>query len=301
MKILIIGYGSIGQRHYKNFKSLSISIGVVSRRELDLDNLYSSIDNALNVFLPDVVFVCNETSSHYQTLLDLKKLNFKGVIIVEKPFTSKLEDISRLAGLEIYVSYNLRFLDLINKVKDELTGEEILSALFYAGQYLPTWRPKRDYREVYSAKKSLGGGVLRDLSHEIDLAEFLLGSLLSFYSISEKVSSLEIDTDDQFSFIGQTDKVSQVVIQLNYLDRIGNRFFIINTNNKTIKVDLYKYILEVNNETINFKVDGNSSYMNLTKCIHVKDFSKFTRLEDAHRIMKIIDCADKQMEKKIEL
>ena len=38
-----------------------------------------------------------------------------------------------------------------------------------AGQYLPDWRPWQNYRESYSARQDLGGGIILDGSHETGL------------------------------------------------------------------------------------------------------------------------------------
>ena len=39
--------------------------------------------------------------------------------------------------------------------------------------FLPNWRNNINYKNSNSAKKKLGGGVALELSHEIDLANYL--------------------------------------------------------------------------------------------------------------------------------
>ena len=41
--------------------------------------------------------------------------------------------------------------------------------------FLPNWRSNRDYRKSSSLKKVEGGGVLLELSHEIDYIRNLFG------------------------------------------------------------------------------------------------------------------------------
>ena len=48
------------------------------------------------------------------------------------------------------------------------------------------WRPKQDYHTSYSAYKNKGGGVLLDLSHELDYATWIFGSLKPQYSQIKK-------------------------------------------------------------------------------------------------------------------
>jgi predicted dehydrogenase len=296
MKIAIVGYGSIGKRHYDNFISLNAVVAVVSRRELKIENTFSTLESMVNSFSPDVIFICNETAEHINSLDELE--DFKGYILIEKPLFSKVEVVK---AKNVYVSYNLRFFEIISVVKKELKNEKILNASFYAGSYLPSWRPDRDYTKSYSAKIALGGGVLRDLSHELDLAQCLLGEIKSFYSLSEKVSHLKIDSDDQYSFLGKCEYSSQVNIHLNYTDRIGQRFFIINTDTKTIKADLYTNDLQINEKVLNFKNDRNASYMTLAKAVMSNEWSRFTSLAEGKKIMKVIEESSQNLSKEINL
>ena len=59
-------------------------------------------------------------------------------------------------------------------LNDEVIGRPV-SAHLWVSSYLPSWHPTEDYREMYSAKKELGGGVVMDSIHEIDLTHWLFG------------------------------------------------------------------------------------------------------------------------------
>ena len=85
-----------------------------------------------------------------------------------------------------------------------LKNEKIYFTKFVCNSYLPHWRDC-DYRQNYSAKKNLGGGVLLDLSHEIDLAFYLFGKLKLEFAQNFKISELDIDSDD-FAFLALKNK-----------------------------------------------------------------------------------------------
>ena len=69
------------------------------------------------------------------------------------------------------VGYNLRYMKSLIKFREILSKKKIgkiLSVRSEVGSYLPSWRKDTDYKKSVSAKKKLGGGVLLELSHDID-------------------------------------------------------------------------------------------------------------------------------------
>src|SRR2546421_323520 len=77
-----------------------------------------------------------------------------------------------------------------------LEGEAIVSAEVRTASWLPGWRPGRDYRATYSASRALGGGVLRDMSHELDYPSWLFGPWRRLTALGGHLSPLEIESDD---------------------------------------------------------------------------------------------------------
>jgi Predicted dehydrogenases and related proteins len=163
--VLVIGYGSIGKRHSDVLNNLGYKVVVVSRRNFKRSNFYSNIEEALSKEDIQYIVIANETNMHLHTLQKLNYLGYRGKLLIEKPLalTSNIN-----FHPDIFVGYNLRFHPIIQKVKKMLRNTKVLSVNCYVGQYLPTWRPNTDYTKCYSASKDLGGGVLNDLSHELD-------------------------------------------------------------------------------------------------------------------------------------
>ena len=105
---------------------------------------------------------------------------------------------------------------------------------------MPNWRNNIDYSKSASAKKELGGGVLLDLSHELDYAQWLFGKIKIQYSKSKKLSNLNIGTDDFLSLTGKTKKVPSIQIILNYFTRNPTRQILIDGKNISMQADLIK-------------------------------------------------------------
>lgn len=264
MKVLIVGYGSIGQRHAKILRSLSCDIAIVSTRTVHLDDCYYDLADALFHHKPEYVVIATRTGEHFKTINTLVDQGYKGRVLVEKPL---FDIVLEMPSNEFYfsaVAYNLRFHPIILKLKNllkENQNDKLITVTMYVGSYLPNWRSSTDYRISYSAIKNQGGGVLRDLSHELDIAFWLFGPWTHLSALGGHFSNLEIDSDDAFTVIMKTVKCPVVTIHMNYLDRTPKREIIINTEKTTIKVDLIANKLDINGASETVEFDLNETYI----------------------------------------
>ena len=172
-RALVVGYGSIGKRHARLLGELGCEVAVVSRHS-DAPNGHRTVEAALAAAMPDYVVVANETSAHLATVEALAAAGFAGRLLIEKPLgEGPAVPPGRFA--QVGVAYNLRFHPLLGALRERLAGDRICAIEVYCGQHLPDWRPDADYRTGYSADPDRGGGVLRDLSHELDYLLWLGG------------------------------------------------------------------------------------------------------------------------------
>lgn len=297
-KCLVIGYGSIGQRHTRVLNELGHHVAVVSRRKVEYSHLYSDIKEALLVEQPNYIVVANETSEHETTLNEIKRFGYDQKILVEKPLFLELIN-SDLNFTSLYVGYNLRFHPLVQTLFKELRNSKIISAQCYVGQYLPSWRPGTDYTESYSASASKGGGVLRDLSHELDYLHFLFGEWKEITALGGKFSQLKIDSDDHFSFIYHTKQVPLVTLQMNYLDRIIQRMLIINTDKLTYKADFIQNTLQINDKLHQFNVGRDDTYKKQHLAILNGENEFLCSYENGLSIVKMIEKAEQASKEKV--
>lgn len=292
MKTLIIGYGSIGERHARLLQEQGIEISIVSQRELGLKNSFPNLVAAFERFSPDYVVIANKTSDHHKTLLELADLNFRGNVLIEKPLFDVVHPFPKHPFKAVYVAYNLRFHPVLQRLNRLLKNQKILSAQIYAGGYLPDWRNERDYRTTYSAKKSEGGGVLRDLSHELDYATWLLGQWKKVSALGGHWSPLAIDTDDVFTLLMQTERCPAVTIHLNYLDRVPRRQILINTDNGTFAADLTHGALYQNSQMEKFEVSRDETYLYQHKAVIKGEDEFLCSLEEGMETLKLIQAAE---------
>ena len=161
----------------------------------------------------------------------------------------------------MFVAYNLRFHPLVTRTRELLTGRTPLNAQFHVGQYLPDWRPGTDYAASYSASAAKGGGVLRDLSHELDLTRFLLGSWKRVTALGGHFSELAIDSDDQFSVLMETARCPLVGVHMDYLSRTVRRGYTITCPDLTLTADFVAGTLTVGTEVEHFPMERDTTYL----------------------------------------
>lgn len=184
MKLLVVGCGSMGERHIRNLKSFSkgeiIACDTNRTRLSQIREKYNikttlNFKKAIDENHPDAAIICVPPYLHIPFALYASKQNIH--CFIEKPLSHSLKGIDKLINLAdkkkliIYIGYNWRFhpgFKLVKKILEEDKIGHTLSATAEFGQYLPDWRPWQDYRQTYTAKKDMGGGILLDASHEID-------------------------------------------------------------------------------------------------------------------------------------
>jgi len=239
--VLVIGYGSIGSRHARIAAELGHRVEVVSRRgETDSFPHHPSIASALASSTFGAVIIATETAQHRNDLKTLDDTAFDGRVLVEKPIFACAGGTPLSASLRsrTWVAYNLRLHPVLLETKRRLAGVRALNASCYVGQDLTQWRTGRPVGDTYSSSRAGGGGVLRDLSHELDYLVWLFGPWSSVSAIGGRVSQLEGDADDCWAVALRFDSGTVVSMGLDYFSRKPVRRLLINTTTETLDGDL---------------------------------------------------------------
>jgi predicted dehydrogenase len=237
--VLVAGAGSIGRRHMTNLRQLGVSRLAVAdpdagRAQAVVDEFsikaFADLDEALRIFKPDVVFVCTPPAFHIEQALC--GLRSGADIFVEKPLSHCLEGIDTLRaesgklGRVVHVGYNLRFnpgIKTLKRLVDEGIAGRTLWARADVAQYLPDWRPWQDYRQSYTARRELGGGIILDASHEIDYILWLLGPPRELTCMAGRVSGLDVNVEDCATILIRLRSGAQADIHMDFAQRIASR------------------------------------------------------------------------------
>lgn len=278
-KIAFVGLGSIATRHLKNVHAYLASQGDSCTVDLYRSSLGRTLADELQPLVSDtflyaegipadcqydVVFVTNPTSMHYETVVRfaahtksffMEKPVFDGTEVDEKIFET-LKDIPS------YVACPLRYNAVLQYVKNNVNPDDVICARAMSSSYLPDWRPGQDYRKTYSAHKDMGGGVSIDLIHEWDYLTWLFGMPTECHSMINKVSNLEIDSDDLAIYICKSDKTT-FELHLDYFGRQTQRTLDLFTADDTIHCNLLAGTVSYlkKGETINLESERNAFQM----------------------------------------
>ena len=168
--------------------------------------------------------------------------------LIEKPLLTDTNMGSKIAKLvniknkeKAFVGYVLRQDRIIKKIKtimkSGILGEPI-GINVNCSSWLPDWRPGRNYKETVSARSNQGGGVLLELSHEIDLVMYLVGKIDVLHGWTKNTGILDIETDDYASIAGVTTKGVMVNIGIDYCSKPEKRYGEVKLSNGSINYEL---------------------------------------------------------------
>ena len=231
MKGLIIGCGSIGERHLHNLKKIGIrEIAIYDKDKKRVNELsikykvqkFHNLDSALSI-KPDFSLICTYPNSHLEIANTCVDANSH--IFIEKPISSNLIGVERMLKkarskkLQVAVGYNLRFEKGLSLIKKKLQSSIISTPLTIFGEWghnIKLWKPGTDYRNHYVLKK--GSGIILDDSHEYDYFRWLLGDdVKSVYCQTKKISSIRTETESIATIILKFRKGTIASLVIDYI------------------------------------------------------------------------------------
>lgn len=270
LPVLIIGAGSIGERHIQilseyGFKNISVfrrrksnSFRTINNLEIEVLNSWEQIEYRQFQF----AIISNPSSMHASTA---KKCLEKGMhILVEKPLSNEvksLRSLQRIAKKEkllVYVGYMMRFHEHVQKIKEfdekKIYGN-IISIESKWSEYLPDWHPWEDYRKSYAASKALGGGASLTLSHDIDLSLFISASKIKKHSGQKNyLGNLDINVDGAADILIKFTNGQTANIHLSFHQVKKERYLKVLFEKALIEVDfLDNSLLVLKNDRVKLK------------------------------------------------
>jgi len=315
MRVLIVGLGGIGRRHLANLRLIESAAHITiwhqhskpedaAEAPSAADYTVYSMEDALDT-KPDMTLVTNPASLHIETGLAFAQ---RGVhLFIEKPLSNTLDGVDELLdlccqrALVLMVGYNLRFYRPLQVMRQALQEGRIgctIALRAEAGQYLPEWRPASDYRQSVSARQELGGGVVLELSHELDYVRWLVGEVKAVSAQVGHLSDLEIDVEDTAEIILQFRNGAIGGIHLDMIQRPATRMCRIIGTEGTLTWDWFSHRVQLFSAATNRwsdlhpakMIDRNEMYIaelrHFLDCVRGKDKPDVSG-DDGRRVLEI--------------
>ena len=317
-KILIVGFGSIGKKHAnlikKNWPSFNISVLKNSSTSNALlkdpiSHFFESIIQAVE-WKPDCAIISSPCTFHLEQALFLAKNNIP--ILIEKPVGDGNESpkswqnlIELSTTVPIMVGYVFRHDDCFKKMKEfikNLKFGKLIEIDSYCGSWLPDWRQNIDYKESVSAKKNLGGGVLLELSHDLDIVNNFFGPITIDHCSKFNTNLLDIDVEDYALIHGRSEFCDSISVRLNFCTQPEERFLKIRYSEGQLFWNLVEGFIStkssIGEENILYKSNFGKEHKFF---MQLKNFFEFAfknektlcSLEDGLKVLNLINSAKK--------
>lgn len=265
--IVIFGLGSIGLRYadmlskISGLELLAFRSGChTGKNNLGIEEIRTWTEVASAA--PFAAVIANPTYLHVETALKAAKLGIH--LFIEKPLSSDLRGLARLKKicqtkhLTCYMAYCLRFHPVIKKVRELLLNKQPQHVQVVCSSFLPDWRGGK---ETYSSFRNQGGGVLLDLSHELDYVGYLFGPISKITGVFGKAGNVTRDSEDYADLLIKARNAIPVSVHLDYLSQNNERNLKIAFDGGYLYGDLLEnrltYYYQGKKKVFRFKTDRN--------------------------------------------
>ena len=232
--LAIVGLGSIGRRHFRLISEIRPDIKIIVVRSghgsgCDEEKMATKVTNSIEGAIKEGIqaaIISSPATLHLKQSLELAKNGIH--LLIEKPISHTSDGLMELTKVvnenrvTVMIGYVLRYDLGAIKFKswlDEKIKGKIIHARIECGSYLPDWRPNQDYRKTVSALSKLGGGVLLELSHELDYLHRFFGEPDSVQAQIRNSKTLDIDVEDQADLLITSKQGYCISVQIDFSRR----------------------------------------------------------------------------------
>ena len=312
--IAIVGFGSIGRRHFrlirKTFPAVNLVLVRFQRKEIYpeekfADAIFSNINEVIN-FGIDAAIIASPASIHINHAVQFVKAGIP--ILIEKPLSNNLEDailfnqIASEKNVKVLLGYVLRHSInsqiFKNNIENDMLGDKLFAHIDFSS-YLPDWRVNQDYRTTVSASADLGGGVLLELSHEIDYANWFFGPFNKVYALIKNTNTLDIDVEDTAELILTNSEGLNISIHIDFCSRINKRKCILFGSSSSLICDHIRNKVElVSSDQSAQSLNGNhhvtdmykTQILHFFRCVENNE-TPYVTIQDGIDVLKLINAA----------
>jgi len=322
--LAIVGLGSIGRRHLRLISEIRPDIKIIVVRSghgsaCDEEKMAVKVTDSIGDAIKEGIqaaIISSPATLHLKQSLELAKNGIH--LLIEKPISHTSDRVKELLKIvnenriTIMVGYVLRYdlgaMKFKNWLDNKVKGK-ILHARIECGSYLPDWRPDQDYRKTVSALSELGGGVLLELSHEIDYLYWFFGKPKDVQAQIRNSGTLDINVEDQVDLLMTSEQGYCISVQIDFNRRhVERKCKVLTTEGELIWDAVNKNVTwkGVNKEQFKYEYNNerNSIYRKQLEvffdCIE-NDNDPIVTVKDGINVISLIDAVRNASEKGIKV
>lgn len=234
LKVLVVGFGSIGRRHTRILKELGLTdmlvcepspeLRAIASDEYGVCQTFETYENGL-AEKPGAVFICTPTAMHVEQAV--QAVQSGADVFIEKPLSvsvdriTELESLARELGRIVMVGHCFRFheglLEAMGIVCEGRIGR-VISVRAIVGEHIPDVMP--NYRNMYISKYS---GVY-ELMHDIDLALWFAGQRpVSVFGMDGAFGDAGMESPDMAEMLIEFEDRCVASVHLDFFERARHR------------------------------------------------------------------------------
>ena len=271
MKVLVVGYGSMGRRRIRLYKQIDADAKIicvdanpvrVKHIQEDGYTAYSNLEDAV-LEKPDLAFVSTSPLSHaaiIPILLKNKINTFTEINLSSKNYDEMIR-LAKENDVKLFLSSTMLYKNQIKKIKQLVQKEkQPLTYIYHIGQYLPDWHPWESYKDFFIGKKE-SNGCREIYAIQLPWSVDTFGEVTNLYSVSHKSTNLEIDYNDSYITTLEHKNGAKGVFVVDVVSRVAKTY------------------LEVIGENIHLTWDGSNDGLKIYNIIE-KKVETFTAYEN---------------------
>lgn len=256
MRLLVIGTGSIGERHLRVFQDLARCSQIafcepmekrrqeiIGRYTIPSEQAFSSLDEALSAGSYDVAVVATPAPTHIPIGIRLTELGIHQ--LMEKPLSLSLDGVDTYAelvaqkNLTVAVGYVHRAHPAVSAIHAELASGRygrVLTLSFAVGQAFAAIRPA--YREVYFAKPEMGGGAINDMiTHMYNVGDYFAGPVTRLVTDAAHQALEGVTVEDTVHTLAHHEGGAMAIYGLNLYQQPNEVLITVVCENGTLRAD----------------------------------------------------------------
>lgn len=217
-QVLVIGVGSIGERHVRCFQQTGRAVVSICETNQQLCSdvagrygclaAHTDLDAAIAA-CPEAAVVCTPAHLHVDMATRLASAGIH--LLIEKPLSVNRDGIDELKqivannNVTAAVAYVTRAHPVLSEMRDALEGGRFgkpLEVVVVSGQHFPFYRPA--YRDIYYKDRATGGGAIQDaLTHTVNAVEWLVGPMTEVCADAAHLALPGVEVEDTVHVIAR--------------------------------------------------------------------------------------------------